>query len=324
MSVYDKGNTLVSTRVAPWMKVGTELTGQDHMTAHEAASRGGLDFTVSLRDIQYRVKGDNGWAPAEQGTGKQAVTRKMVAADDTDEWMGTVSGDYPLIQYGDAFNFLDTLGAKYVAAGTLYKRRQGFMVAQLPNLDQLALLDGQDPHDIFVVVRTSHDRTRAMEVAVMPLRGRCMNQLPLASFTKGAKQRWSVKHIGDVDKALKAIQVNLTNTLAYCKELREISDRLAAIQLEEDVQREILTKVLDGSGKPKPKTGEKIEIIIRNTKDEERNGFAGTGWGLVNAVSEHMDWQRILGTPESRFLGALQGQTYRAINRTAALVLSRH
>jgi len=82
--------------------------------------------------------------------------------------------------------------------------------------------------------------------------------------------------------------------------------------------------VLNGNGKPKPKTGEKIEIIIRNTHDVERNGFAGTGWGLVNAVSEHMDWQRILGTPESRFLGALQGQTYRAINRTAALVLSRH
>ena len=188
MSVYDKGNTLVSTRVAPWMKVGTELTGQDHMTAHEAATRGGLDFTVSLRDIQYRVKGDNGWAPAEQGTGKQAVTRKMVAADDTDEWMGTVSGDYPLIQYGDAFNFLDALGAKYVSAGTLYKRRQGFMVAQLPNMDQLALLDGQDPHDIFVVVRTSHDRTRARTSSRWPASPRVPSSAG-ASSTSGTWTR---------------------------------------------------------------------------------------------------------------------------------------
>lgn len=317
---YTQGNQLVSSRIAPWMKVGTVVDG--HLTAAEAARQGGLDFTVSLREIQYAAKnsiGTHTWLPATKGTGTKEVSRRMVVADDTNEWMEAVSGDYPIIQYGQAFDFLDALGAKYVAAGTLYKRRQGFMVAQLPNLDQLALLDGEDPHDIFLIIRTSHDRTRAMEVAVMALRGKCMNQLPLATFTKTAKQRWSIPHYGNVTAKLKEIQGNLTNTLAYCNELREISDRLAAVQLEEEAQRAILTKVLGD----KPKTGEKIEIIISNTHDAERNGYAGTGWGLVNAVSEHMDWQRILGTPESRFLGALQGQTYRAINRTAALVLSR-
>lgn len=312
------GATLVSSRTAPWMKVGTVLDGD--MTAAEAASLGRLDFTVSLRDIQYRAnpslnEGENNvWLPAAKDS---KACRKMVVADDTDEWMEAVSGDYPIIQYGDAFDFLDVLNPTYVAAGTLYKRRQGFMVATIPGFEHLALADGKDPHDIFLLVRTSHDRTRAMEVAVLPLRGKCMNQLNLASLTKGASQRWTIPHYGDVAAKLADIKGNLVNLQAYARELEDISSRLAKVQLDYDQSEAILKRVLGD----KPRTGEKIEIIIGNLKDDERNGYAGTGWGLVNAVSEHYDWQRILGTPESRFLGALQGQTYRAINQTAAMVL---
>jgi hypothetical protein len=52
-------------------------------------------------------------------------------------------------------------------------------------------------------------------------------------------------------------------------------------------------------------------------------GYAGTGWGLVNAVSEQFDWYRQGGTAESRFLGALAGNTHKAINDVAAQVLAR-
>ena len=56
------------------------------------------------------------------------------------------------------------------------------MVVKVPMA--INVLSGDDPHDLYGVLRTSHDLSRATEVMVMPLRGRCMNQLTLHSFSR--------------------------------------------------------------------------------------------------------------------------------------------
>lgn len=293
-----------TTREIPWMKIGR--LADEAMTAKDAAVAGGLDFTVSLRSMSYKFG----------NTTRAAAGRKAVVRDDTGDMLGIVSSTiYQPLQYMEAFDFMDTIDSRYVAAGSIKKGRQGFMVVKAPF--QLNVLGGQDPHDLYGILRTSHDCTRAIEVMLMPLRGKCMNQLTLPSFSKNVPHRWSIKHSGKMHEKLAEAKDALAKMTNYAGRFEEIVERLANVDIDETRSREILTKVLPA----RAKRDEVIEKIMRGWAELDTVGFQRTGWGLVNAVSEYFDWHRAGGSPESRFLGAIEGQTHKAISRTAAHLL---
>lgn len=304
---------MFTTREVPWMKLG-RLEDQPK-TAAEAAALGNLDFTVDLMPTGYL--GANGWVKIPK--------RRAVVATDDGSFMGFVSSEsYHTLQYGEAFDFMDVLGRPYVAAGSLRGRRQGFMVVQ-PDV-HAAVIGGDDPHDVFVVLRTSHDCSRAVEVSVMMLRNRCMNQLTLRSFSKDAQYRWSIKHTSTMKDKLAEAAASLKNTGLYVKRFEEIAERLADKTVTAAKAREVLKIVIP---RPSGKTErtqlqweERLSTILNLWQTSPTVAYAGTAWGLVNAVSEYMDWYRPGGSPESRFINAMEGETHKRINKTAGLLLS--
>lgn len=298
----------VTTRTAPWMTVGTVLD-QDVMTSEEAVKLGGMDFTVSLQPCIQRL---------QSGEYVELESRRIVTRDDTEEAFDVVSGDYTILQYGETFDFLDAISPKFVAAGTLKGGKQGFVVVQAPETRSVSLLGGDDPHDLFVVVRTSHDRSRAVEAMVMPLRQRCMNQLGLQSFAAGVTNRWAIPHTSTMSDKLKIAQQAILKLDAYADALRETAERLAGTPISTEMGERILRRVLPD----RPKTDEVVGRIMDLWAHADTVGYSGDGWGLVNAVSDYFDHGRTGGTEESRFVGALQGTTYKMINTTAALALA--
>lgn len=301
-------STMVSTRTVPWMKLGTTLD-QDVMTSEEAVKLGGLDFTVSLQPCIQRL-GNGEYVEME--------SRKIVVRDDTEEAFDVVSADYNPLQYGEAFDFLDGINPRYVSAGTLKGGKQGFVVVQAPEIQSISLLSDSDPHELFVVVRTSHDRSRAVEAMIMPLRGRCMNQLGLQSFTAGVVNRWAIPHTSTMKDKLQVAQEAILKIDQYVESLRRTSERLAQTPLSSEEGERLLRRVLPD----RPKTDEVVGRIMDLWAHGETVGYSGNGWGLVNAVSDYFDHGRTGGTPESRFVGALQGTTYQMINKTAGLALA--
>jgi phage/plasmid-like protein (TIGR03299 family) len=308
-------DTMVSSRQAPWLTLGKLVDGV--MTADEAARLGGLDFTVSLRRIQFNAtvnpEADPVWETADH--------RRMVVRDDTNEAFDVVSADYGLLQYGEAFAFLNEIDRRFIAAGTLKGGKQGFMVVQLPELANLEALGFDDPHELYTIIRTSHDRTRAVECMVMPLRGRCMNELGIRGFAAHAQNRWSVHHVGDVAGKLQSAQEMVTNVTAYAADFVNTANRLYGTVLDNEDGDRILQRVLRAA----PKRTDVIAKILDMWNTRESVGFVGTGWGLLNAVSEYFEWERGgIHTPQSQLLGVMEGPTRKAIDTTAALILSRH
>lgn len=304
LPTYSDVTTAFTHREVPWMKMGKLV---DHApTAKDAARLGGIDFTVSLRALSYSF-----------GNGrKTAPLQKAIVRDDTGEALGIVSSrSYQVLQYSEAFDFMDTVDSRYVAAGALKGGRQGFIVVKAPF--QLNVLGGEDQHDLYAVLRTSHDRSRATEVMVMPLRGRCMNQLTLASFSRDVPHRWAIKHAGRMWEKLAEAKSSLSNLANYATRFEEITSQLADINVTEGLAREVLTKVIPGRAKQE----DVINTILGSWETAETIGYRGNGWGLLNAVSEHYDWTRAGGTPESRFLNALEGQTHKVINKTVVHLL---
>ena len=201
-------DTMFSSRVVPWMKLGALTEGVK--TAAEAAELGGLNFEVEQRPLEW---------VGEDGARHEIPGRRALVRKDTDEWLSIMSTDYPVLQFGEAFDFMDGVNPNFVAAGALKGGRQGFMVVEGPKLN---VMDGDDPHELFTVLRTSHDGSRAIEVAVMPLRGRCMNQLTLAGMTVGAQHRWAIRHTSSMKQKLADAQVSLQKLDRYARDRKSV------------------------------------------------------------------------------------------------------
>jgi phage/plasmid-like protein (TIGR03299 family) len=306
-----KGDTQFSTREVPWMKLGAVI--DEPVTAAEAAKLGGIDFAVTEQPLYFGSK-----AVGAPPRFTKIEGRKVLVREDTGVWLGIVSGSYPVLQYSEAFDFMDAVSPHFVAAGALRGGKQGFMVVKADAA--IAPFGTEDPHDLYAVLRTSHDCSRAIEVMVMPLRGRCMNQMTLRSLTKGVNHRWSVIHSGDIKGKMLAAKETLTRLNDYANAYTSNAQRLAAIKITDDTAFTVLKAVLPD----RPTRPQVIERIVGNWHSRpETVGFEGTGWGLVNAVSEYFDHDRKGGSHESRFLAALQGQTFNAINKTASRILTR-
>jgi phage/plasmid-like protein (TIGR03299 family) len=312
MSPHDEGEmkmTMISTREVPWMKLGKLI--DTAMTAKEAATLTGMNFDVKLS----RVKFDT-----EDGTTVVFPTRKVSYRSDTMVPLGIVSDDYEPVQYSEAFDFMDLVNPSYVAAGLLSEGRQGFMVVEFPEVE-LNVLGGTDEHKLYAILRTSHDRTRGIEITLQALRGKCMNQLSLSSFGKGAANRWSFKHTKNVHVKMGEAVSSLTKAKAYATEFEDLVDRLAAKTIEDGWAYNMLVDhVLPKQAKKKDEVANQIVAMMHN---DVTVGYTGTGWGFVNAVSSYFEHERGHGTPTSRFLGAIQGPIYKATNRAATLVLTR-
>lgn len=291
--------TVFTTREVPWMKLGKLV--EQPQTAAEAMQMANLDFTVSKLDAGF-MTADGVWKPA--------VNRKAIVRDDTGEFFEFVSPEYEVFQYAEAFDFMDTIKPRYVAAGSLKGGRQAFLVVE-PDRPSVTV-GGDDKHDIFVVLRTSHDRSRAIEVALMPLRYRCMNQLTLRSFTSDAKYRWSISHTKSAREKLHQAQQVMAQLDEYTTEFQRLAERLMRSRPNEDEARKILKQYVTPWAKGQD---EVIDTIIHSWRENvETVGFNDTSWGLVSAVSDYFDWGRSRGTPESRFLNAVQGITHTTLN----------
>lgn len=295
-------DTMFTAREVPWMKLG-KITDEAH-TANEAARLGGLDFNVEQRPLQ--------WVDTE-GVAHSISDRRALVRTDTNVQLSIMSTDYPILQFGEAFDFMDTISPTFVAAGSLKGGRQGFMVATGPEMN---VLSGDDPHDMFIILRTSHDGSRAVEVSVMPLRGKCMNMLTLSSMTIGAPHRWAVRHTSSMQQKLSDAHLSLKKVDKYADNYVRIVDRFANTEIDEPAALKALTAVLPD----RPKREQQIDAIIAKWHTAETVGFDGTQWGLLNAVSDYFDWGRANGTPESRFVGALQGSTHNIINKVAGVL----
>lgn len=310
-----------STREVPWTKLGAVI--DKPVTAAEAAKLGGLDFTVRMEEVAWIRP----VAPGIEGLIHPIAAQRAVVREDTGDFFGFVSsGKYHPLQYSEAFAFMDTLSPRYVAAGALRGGRQGFIVVEAPEEAQLNILGGEDQHKMYAIIRTSHDRSRGVEVMAHPLRGMCMNMLTLPSFAKQAPIRWSIKHTSSMQGRLAEAQKSLKQLGIYARRYEDLAHKMIVKKITAaDVDKALKVLIPKPAGTTQRVLDNwvaKTEWISTQTFTGPNVGYHGTAWGFVNAVSEYWDWEREGGTPESRLIGALQGETHKMIGRAAGLMLA--
>lgn len=312
-------DTMFTTRDLPWMKLGTVI--DEPVDVAKAAELSGLDFDVELRKEGYQTAA---------GTWRIDPSKRKVVRVDTEEPLGTVSKGYEILQYREAFDFVEGIDPNIRAAGLLKGGRQAFMVVQAPNHWTLEGPDG-DMHDLFLVMRTSHDGSLAVENTVMCIREACMNAIGLNGWGNGrgyngkAKQKWSIRHTKNLQDKLAQAREAIIGLEQYAEEFTTTAKALAAIDLELDAARQVFADVVK-TQQPWLKDQERVVDEITHTyRESNRNGFQGTGWGVLNGVSEYYEHvrgsDRANRSTETRFNQDLDGLTRNMVNATARRLL---
>ena len=304
--------SMFSARQLPWhfgeTKERTRIT-DDVLTASDAITAAGLDWEVALRNMHVELDG---------GKTLRVPDRYAVVRDRDSRILGTVGTRYVPFQNREAFSFADNLvdsgDAKYETAGSLRDGKVVFLTMKVP---VEMLVAGEDKHDLYIVLRTSHDGSKAISVYLTAIRVVCMNTLSLSSDT--AKQKWSMPHVSTLEGKLSEARETLKLTFKYADDFVVMGNQLVETKITDDMLHRVLDDVMPAWRK---KSDEVTESIMALYKNSPTNGYTGTAWGALNAITEYFDHGRDLRSSDSAMLNALDGENAVVRNKAAKILLS--
>lgn len=271
--------TMFSARVTPWHRLG--IVTEDVLTAADAIIAAGLDWEVVKEPVlgSRLIHNEDGL-----GTLTYPIPNRFALIRKTDgNVMSIVSDVYKPFQNRGAFQFMDNLvddgSAKYETAGSL---RGGKVIFATMHVPTDILIGGQDRHEMYLLLRTTHDGSGRISVYVVMVRVVCMNTLTYA--IDGATHEWGVTHTADVAGKIDAARNSLGLSFKYADAFKEQAERLMLVNVTDDE----IVALLEGTLQDRPSRETEIELIMANHRESDTvSGFENTGWGVLNAVSEY-------------------------------------
>jgi phage/plasmid-like protein (TIGR03299 family) len=239
--------------------------------------------------------------------GKTVPNRKAVVRDSDGDVLATVSNDYKIIQYSDAFRLfqpsIDEFGMTIEAAGALGNGERAWMLFRLPTV--LTPIAGDDINGYGVAV-TGHDGKTIYQFRPTPVRVVCQNTLDAAlgastgtgNLNGTVKGRvFSIMHSGNVKDEIKQARSLVVNVMSAMKETGETFASMARKALTPDQVKEYVETVFPAlEGKLTDpivkKRSEVLELVWNGVGAElarsETNGKPNP-WAVYNAVTEWAD-----------------------------------
>ncbi len=260
-------------RKAPWHGLGIKVNAA--LTSKEALISAGLDWKV-LQEPVYTSVGEviSGYKANIRNTDRNIL--------------GIVSDRYKIVQNEEAFEFTDALlgeGVRYETAGSLADGKIVWMLAKMP---QKYIISG-DAIEPYLVFSNTHDGSKAIRVAMTPVRVVCQNTLNLA--LKGAQRSWSARHTSNVLNRLDEARETLQLADKYMNRLGKAIDELNQKKLSDQ-------KVIRMIEELYPATEDMTEMQKKNNMKQQDTlkscyfdapdlqDVGKNGYRFINAVSD--------------------------------------
>ena len=290
--------------------IGNDVKGVT--SVGEALERHGMDWTVEKRPTFFK-KND--------GTDAQMGTSFATVRSDNETMLGRVGGDYVPMSNVDALKHVDALIASGIATlDSVFELKGGKRVGASLSLKESISIAGEDLINMYIVVMTSHDGTKADVTAITPIRMFCTNQMAL--ITREARQSWSVRHLSTMADNLKLVEDELKMITNYSAWLKRTGEELINKTLSEIELQGVLQDALSFVNEKDRKTKMINEITgVFSTSPLIGEQFRGTAWAGLNAATEYMDHHRNYRTATARYNAITYGVGARVRdNVTKALI----
>ncbi len=280
--------TLASRR-KPW-EVASWSEGQKdqgvYATSAEMLEAAGLaNWDVQLRPTY--VRGPKGhW----QETGTYATVNaagKVLGSG--------MSKRYKVLQAEEAFAFGDAIvdsgEAKWERAGSVRNGETVFGCMELQHLGvQVPGDSGGDLQPYLLIVNSFGGWTPFAGIIAF-IRPVCLNTFQAAYGTK-TPHRFAIKHTGTLDGKLQMAREALGIAFAHTEEVQALTRRLVNTRLVDQQVQDIIDQVwpkAPGARRDDPRSEVAVAVQAQYDASPTLDGIRGTGWGLLNAVTEYLD-----------------------------------
>lgn len=297
-----------ATRQQPaWHGLGTVFEDDvDSDELMELSHTGG--WNVRLEDVPF---------PAEY---RQVTNAFMVVRDNPfdggQDVLSIVGERYNVFQNEALVAFADAVTdheGQWETMGSIRSGRQVFASLVMPNSIVLDPNGIADEVKEYMVLTTSHDGSTAIQALNTPVRVVCANTLSMA--LRGAKQSFKIRHTASLEGRVAAARDALGVSHKYMEAFEKEAQELIATEITNAQFFDIVTDLY-----PAPKAESKaamtrwtqkidrIEAIYMGSADgpNTTDGIRGTAWGLLNTMTEELDWYRKprMGNAESTLVAA--------------------
>jgi len=289
----------VSERTMMWGRIGT-IFAKAPVTAEEAIKKGGLDWDVELRPLGFKSASGKNFVKAP---GRFATVRS-----DTEAPLGVVKSRYKVVNNREAFQFADELvdgaGAAFESAWSLDDGRTVGLTMRLPST---VTVGGEDPFNSYLMLRTSHDGTGSVHLAVQNVRMACLNQFNLN--LRNAQRSWRIPHSERTGSRLQAAREALEIAFAYDEVFEAEMEKLMAKAVTPKAAKPRVAAILKSHHVSDVHAPVMADAILANWETSSTIGDdqRGTAYGLLNATTEYFDHVRTYRTDLSAWKVSTEG-----------------
>ena len=290
--------TMFSAVETPWHRIGTVT--DTALNSREAIRESGLDWTVSLRPVF------TGGIDAGQTEHSIEIPDTFATVRDYDDQVLGVVGDrYKVVQNRDCFEFLDNVvddsEATYETAGSL---KEGKVVWMLLNLGKDVVVD-EDRTVNYLLMTNSHDGSTSLRGLPTPIRVVCSNTLRLALSSKAYKG-FAFRHTQNIDGRIAQARTLLNLSYDYVDGFQQEMEKLLDTTVTNDKFYDILESLMplpmakENNASQVSRVNAQRATVEKLWYEPEFANQQGTGWSLINAVSNYEQWQSHLRGNTSR------------------------
>ena len=270
-------------------------------SAQDAAQQAGLDWHVSLAELEALAVSDNGVSRLKVPDRFATIRTNK---DGEQAALGTVGTRYKVFQNGEMFSALDALvdsgEARYANAGELRGGAQVWMLLELPREVKIA----SDPHAAYLLARTSHDGSCSLGIQPIVNRLFCTNQIS-GIFRKDTK--YSLHHTTNANLKVNDLRKMLDVIYTGIETYESVADQLLNTTVSDNQVEAIFKKMwslpstVESSPYFRLSTGEKRQFnkateartqamnIYQGSTGTQEN-IKGTAFGAFQAIVEYVDW----------------------------------
>ena len=269
-----------------WHRLGNQLEVGASIEEWQVAA--GMDWRIQRAVARYNTSRDG----LEL---REMPENHILFRSDSKDALSIVSSRYKVVQPKEVLEFFRDLvgpnGYELSTAGTLFGGRKFWALA---SVGESAVVVGDDEVKGYLLLSTSCDGSLPTEARFTTVRVVCNNTLQMAVSEK-SKKRVSIRHISAFKPDAVKDQLGLAR--GYFREFLVAARKLAKTPIHTVAATEFVSELLATDDSPEAvikaqgskNTRNIVELFNGRGRGAQLPGAMGTLWGLVNAVTEHVD-----------------------------------
>lgn len=297
----------------PWHGLGQQLTPGSPIEVW--CKEAGMDWEVVGQPVLYSYGDD-----LKSYTGYQVFSRS-----DNGNPLAVVSDKFKVVQPREILEFfreyVEVAGLQLHTAGTLFGGTRFWALAKIES----GLLNGDDNVDHYLQLATAVDGSMNTIAKDTTIRTVCNNTLTLALRETG-RTEIRVSHRANFDHS--KVKEQLAESRSAFGDFMKVANQLARLKVEDAKAREFVSKLLTEVQVVSAKEVEKTSAFINIISNFSGNGLGanmktakGTAWGLLNSVTQYIDYQTRARDKSNALASAWFGFGEKVKNEAAARLM---